>query len=1156
LWINTTGVMNRYDGYGFKSYSRDSAHTNYPAGGFIHTIFKDRSGFLWVSSNESLDRFDPKTETTTRFPIDGNGPHSVLGPVTHVSQDRAGIMWLSTATGLHRLDPASGAFRHYAHDAADPDSLSNSLVRSTYEDREGNLWVCTEAGLDAFDRLTEKVTERIRLDLANSRQVKAFEDHAGVLWIIYAVGNGLASYDRHARRLKLYSFEGVEPPDTQRSGVEEIHEDVDGNLWLATRVSGLVKIDRNRRNAVRYRHSSLDPDSISEDFTKTVFEGREGNIWVGMGTTGLNRFERKPLPFKRYRHEPDNPQSLLETFVMAVYADRQENIWVGSPLGVTRIDGKSGEYSFFKEPGTDPANLSSTTSIVEDRTGYLWFGTYGGGLKRYDPRTGKFAAFRHNPADPHSLSHDIVYSLMVDQQGILWAGTDDGLNRLENPVNGSFRSWKGDPADPSPTDVRAMVEDSNRVLWLVSSTLERFDPATGLFTAYTFDPLGTGTAVRKDSPFLSKMGRRIAEDSFLAIDHSGMLWVATANGLLRFDPEREQFTLYDQRDGLPASAVNGILEDRSGNLWVSTAGGLSRFNPRTRISTNYYEADGLAGNAFEGFPAAGRSQRGQMFFGSKSGLTSFWPEQIVEKPYIPPVVLTGFSLRNLPVAPGPDSTLAKSISFTPSLTLSHAQNMFSFEFAALSYADPQRNQYRYMLEPLDQSWNRVDAAHRVATFTTLPAGHYTLRVQGSNNRGVWNEQGIALQLEILPPWWGTWWFRAVCAVILVAALFMAYQFRTRQLQQESRRLRDMIETIPAMAWTARPDGTNAFVNRRWAEYTGLSGEDAAGGWTAAVHPEDRQATMEKWQGSFSAGEPFEWEARFRCAANGEYRWFLARGVPLRDDHGNIRRWYGILTDIEDRKRAEEERRKIEADLAHINRVSMMGELAASIAHEVNQPLSGIVSNGSACLRWLAGGTPNVEEVREAVGDIVRDGKRAGEVIARIRALTTRAAPPSEALDVNQTIQEVLVLVRDKAKRSRVEIWTHFASDLAPVSGDRVQLQQVILNLVMNAIEAMNGVEDRPRELTISTLHMDADHVQISVADSGPGLDPDTANRIFEPFYTTKASGMGMGLSICRSILQNHGGRLWTTANDGRGTTFHFSLPKYKDQESHAGVAGM
>src|SRR5262249_30992327 len=209
--------------------------------------------------------------------------------------------------------------------------------------------------------------------------------------------NGLASYDRHTRRLTLYSFQDRELPATELSGAEGIHEDTEGNLWLATRVSGLVRIDPNRRSAVRYRHSALDPDSINEDFLKTAFEDREGSIWLGMGTTGLSHFVRNPLPFKRYRHEPDNPRSLLETFVMAVYADTQENIWVGSPLGLTRIDGKSGGYSFFRKPGPDPANPSNTTSIVEDRSGYLWFGTYGGGLKRYDPKKGNFCAFRHNP---------------------------------------------------------------------------------------------------------------------------------------------------------------------------------------------------------------------------------------------------------------------------------------------------------------------------------------------------------------------------------------------------------------------------------------------------------------------------------------------------------------------------------------------------------------------------------------------------------------------------------------------------------------------------------------------------------------------------------------------------------------------------------------
>ena len=308
LWFNTSNVLNRYDGYQLKSYRRDGAHPNYPPPGFLHFIFKDRSGFLWVSSNESLGRFDPATETTTRFPIDRDGPNSVLGPVRHMSQDRAGMLWLATDNGLHRLDPASGTFRHYSHNPADPVSLRSSIVRSTYEDREGNLWVCTLAGLDVFDRRTEQVTERVSLSVPSAREMWMLEDHSGVLWITYTSGNGLASWDRHSKRLMLYSFKDREPPGSQLSGVSGFHEDADGHLWLATYGSGLVKIDSSRRSALQYRNSLLDRDSIDDDMLNSVFEDREGNIWVGSAVGGANRFQRRPLPFHRYRHDADNPE--------------------------------------------------------------------------------------------------------------------------------------------------------------------------------------------------------------------------------------------------------------------------------------------------------------------------------------------------------------------------------------------------------------------------------------------------------------------------------------------------------------------------------------------------------------------------------------------------------------------------------------------------------------------------------------------------------------------------------------------------------------------------------------------------------------------------------------------------------------------------------
>ena len=366
------------------------------------------------------------------------------------------------------------------------------------------------------------------------------------------------------------------------------------------------------------------------------------------------------------------------------------------------------------------------------------------------------------------------------------------------------------------------------------------------------------------------------------------------------------------------------------------------------------------------------------------------------------------------------------------------------------------------------------------------------------------------------------------------------------LQSSEDRLRLVIETIPAHVWSARPDGSVDFTSQRWLEFTGLSSANGLVGWdwSSVFHPDDLPRIVDAWREALAAGAGMESEARLR-RADGEYRWFLVRAVPLRGKTGNILKWYGVLTDIEDRKQAEEALRRAQTELAHATRIMTMGELAASIAHEVNQPLSGVVVNGNACLRWLAGDSPNLDEAREAVRRIVRDGKRAGEVIARIRALATKTAAAKERLDMNEAIREVMALAGDELRKNGVAVRTEFAPDLLPVLGDRVQLQQVVLNLVMNGIEAMSSVQERPRGLSVRTQNDDADQVRVTVQDSGIGLDPQSMERIFDAFYTTKHGGMGMGLSISRSIIQNHGGKLWAVVNDGPGMSVQFTIPKYQ-----------
>ncbi|MBD0319478.1 MAG: PAS domain-containing protein, partial [Gemmatimonadetes bacterium] len=491
--------------------------------------------------------------------------------------------------------------------------------------------------------------------------------------------------------------------------------------------------------------------------------------------------------------------------------------------------------------------------------------------------------------------------------------------------------------------------------------------------------------------------------------------------------------------------------------------------------------------------------------------------------------------------------------------------------------------------------------------------------------------------------------------------------RAEQAMRDSERnLKLIIDTVPALVWSALPDGTADFFNQHYLEFVGYTAEAAAGwGWTASVHPDDLEGLAAVWMRSMATGERGEAEARMR-RHDGEYFWFLFRTDPLRDERGEIVRWYGVNTNIEDRKRAEADLRRAydsfadgqrlsrtgnftadvvadehvwsdelyrifefepgsrvtvqavrdvihpedlpafdtgfersmggaefdlvfrittrsgarkqvralahlvervagrplfigaiqdvtewrvaeealdraRSELARVARAATLSTLTASIAHEVNQPLAGIVTNASTCLRMLDVDPPDLEGARETAKRTIRDGHRASDVITRLRAMFARREFTLEPVDLNEAIREVIALSSGDLQRNRVTLRAELADGLAPVTGDRIQLQQVILNLLLNAVDALRGVEPPARHLRVRT-ERDGGHARVTVRDTGTGVDPATADKLFDAFYSTKDGGMGIGLSVSRSIVEKHHGRLWVEACDGPGSTFAFSIP--------------
>jgi PAS domain S-box-containing protein len=641
-------------------------------------------------------------------------------------------------------------------------------------------------------------------------------------------------------------------------------------------------------------------------------------------------------------------------------------------------------------------------------------------------------------------------------------------------------------------------------------------------------------------------GLRKGSVNSFRIEQDGTLWAATEGGLCRLKDGR--FFTLGSKNGLPCDGVHWTVEDDDRSLWLYMQCGLIRIaRPDVEGWTVALDKDdkrSIAFTAFDGSdgtptfaaalwrytPAVTKSLDGRIWFKAFEGVGVIDPYHLPFNKLPPPVNIEQVTADRKTYWQNWPGDASSSHQRLPPLVRD-----LTIDYTALSLVVPEKVHFRFKLEGQDRDWREV-VNDREVQYSNLVPGKYRFRVTACNNSGVWNEAGAFLDLSVAPTYYQTNWFRALCVAAFLTLVWVLYRLRIQQVRRQERKLRDVIETMPTFAWTTLPDGSVDFVNRHWQEYTGLSTESTVGsGWQAAVHPQDLKRQAEKWRASVATGAPFENEVRYRRAADGQYRWFLTRAVPLRDARGKIVKWYGVSTDIEDRKRAEQ----LQADLAHINRVTTMGELTASLAHEIKQPIGATIINAEICLRWLARDRPDLDELRNAASSIVKDGKRAGDVIDRIRALYKKAPPQRQLVDTNEIISEIVVLLRGEANRYAVSMLTDLAVHLPKVTADRVQLQQLFMNLMLNGIEAMK--ESGGVLMVKSQLGQDGG-LLISVSDTGVGLPAEKADQIFNAFFTTKSQGSGMGLAISRSIVESHGGRLWAMANHGRGATFHFNLP--------------
>ncbi|MCP3963861.1 MAG: GGDEF domain-containing protein [bacterium] len=785
MWFGTQDGLNRFDGNSFVAFRHDPAYPATLPNDYVQALEEDLSGDIWVGTRGGgLSRWNRASDSFTHFQHNPDDPTSLSSNlVSTLFQDSDGTLWVGTdRSGLNRLDPGSGRFERFRHEPSVSSSLSDDQVRAVLRDRDGHVWVATLKGAnrlgspelgnrsDGFERYLHDPGHPA--SLGHDSILSMLEDRSGNLWFAHYGGldrlaPGTDSFDH-------FTHKPATGASLSPGRVRTLYQDVSDRLWIGT--DGGVDLWLGDAQAfAHYRHSSEDSSSLSDDRVVSIFQDRGGVLWVGT-QRGVNKWNPRTWTFSPYKGDPSRPSQLASSDVLSISQDSQGRLWIGhASHGLDRLDRATGSIRHFRHDPADPASLSGNrvTALHHDRRGVLWAGTLGNGLNRLDPGDESFIRYSHDPSRPDSLGANGVMAIFEDSRETLWIGTfGGGLNRLDR-ASGRFERFLHEAEQENSLSndrVTAFAEDRRGNLWLgtFEGGLNRFDPDTKNFLRLRNDP-AQASSLSSDMVFS------------LLSDSAGDLWVGTQIGLNRLleidEGGQAHFEHFLERDGLPNDVIYGIHPDAEGYLWLSTNSGLSRLDPGRRSFKNYNVSHGLQSNEFH-MNAHFRSPGGELFFGGTGGFNAFFPDRLESNTAVPPVVLTSFSKLNKPVA------LGRPIFDLSDVSLSHRDSIVSFEFAALDYTAPRHNLYRYRLEGFNDSW--IDLGnHRRVSFTNLDPGSYVLRVQGSNNDGVWNEDGLSIAIDVAPPPWKTWWAITLYTLSAAAAVwgFVSSQHRKVELER-------------------------------------------------------------------------------------------------------------------------------------------------------------------------------------------------------------------------------------------------------------------------------------------------------------------------------------------------------------------------------------
>jgi signal transduction histidine kinase/ligand-binding sensor domain-containing protein len=1155
---------------------------------YVTCAIKDNRGFMWFGTEDGLNRFDGYDYKV--YKPDPRNINSLPENYITCIADDGDYIWVGTIAGLSRYNKKTDAFKNYQH-GKENNSISNSNVKSVLRDNKGRIWIGTTNGLNLFDPKTGSFIRFMyspnEIGYKEYYEIRSITlSHAGDLWL--CTTRGLFRFDPDTHTMSQFFFDPGKDSNNH-SRVECIYEDEQENLWIGTTGLGLYYYEVENSRSFNYR-SSEDLFSLCNNEINTVVSDADRNVWIGTNT-GLCLIKEGDIsPDRRIKFTSSFPdfddQRISANVINELYRDNTNKIWVCGRFDVFTIDEKLKPFHQINFVRRDSRFITNNmTAIVEDKEGNIWFGTDGGGIYFWDRRNGNYRVIRHHPLNSSSIASDKVLALCLDSYENLWIGYwAGGLDKLDLRTHEikHYSHTARDTTSLGGENIYCIFEDSQKRLWigLWSAGLNLYnrkedsfiripddlsypesligytvigmcaDNGNNLYLATESHGLkALNTVTMKYSNYLPKIkdGRTISSNRLISCyrDSKDRIWICSQDGLNLLDPQTGSFRKFYESDGLSSNKTKCLLEDNSGALWISTDNGLSKLTISGKNGQEVYRIrsysleDGLQEIRFSSF-SHGKSSRGEIIFGGRTGITLFNPDSVQDNNIIPPIVFTGLSILNEPVDVHSAGTILKAdINETEELALSYKHTVFSIEFSALNFSHTRKNRYAYKLDGFDRDWSFV-GSERKATYTHLDHGVYIFRVKGCNNDGVWNEEGRSLKIRISPPWYETL-FSKIC--FAGGALFLLIFFYRTNITRV-RKKNELLEKIVRQRTSE--------ITRQKEEIEVQKTQLEKNNFQLMEQQHEMEVQTEELQ---SQTEELFTQTEALAQSNAEIKRQHQEIQKHRDElEAAIKEltiYRNNLEELVDERTRELILSKEKAEESDRLKSSFL----ANLSHEIRTPLNAIIG-----FAGLLSDTELSTGDRESFNFIIR--RSSDTLLNLINDVIDFSKIEAGRLDVNLKevpVHTIVDQVNDIFSLERRKLLSTHEGNLdfrisvseaclaTILYTDELRLMQVISNLINNAIKFTSkgwiefGCKDSSNGI----------YSEFYVRDTGIGIGKENLGVIFERFRKLENDksrlyrGAGLGLAISHELIHLLGGQISVDSEPGQGSEFSITVPIFK-----------